>query len=277
MDVVEGVVGPGPFKVQVIDFELEIGWNPGRLNGRDVSADDFGFRKLVGKVDGPNASASSNVDGLLDFLWKWGGIQLSGEDEGVQVMEDVHRFGMTRVIGLPCFSIANVAVISSSKNFTILKDALGEGSGAGEKGADGGGSIVRIIGGIFLLCLLPMRNRQNAQVACSFGSERGRDRDWRSPPAAAGREAGAGIASLALGLATMLAIWGGGKMTDRSSSRGRLGRATMIRQLDEETGYLLTDAVLLWPEGRFSHIQGFWDPLPRIEADSMYGTQAVAT
>lgn len=46
------------------------------------------------------------------------------EDEGVQVMENVHRFGMTHVIGLPCFSIANVAVIRSSENVAILKDAL---------------------------------------------------------------------------------------------------------------------------------------------------------
>jgi hypothetical protein len=55
MYVVEVVFRVGPVKRGIIDFELEIRRNPGRLRGGDVGADDGSVGKLVGEIDGPDS------------------------------------------------------------------------------------------------------------------------------------------------------------------------------------------------------------------------------
>lgn len=68
VNIVECVVGPGPLLVAVVNFELDIGRNPRRLNGRDIGANHFSIGKFIGEIDGPDACAGSDVNGLLNRL-----------------------------------------------------------------------------------------------------------------------------------------------------------------------------------------------------------------
>jgi hypothetical protein len=47
---VERVVVPGPIQVRVVDFELDVGRNPARLDWSDVGTDYLGIRVFVTKV-----------------------------------------------------------------------------------------------------------------------------------------------------------------------------------------------------------------------------------
>ena len=50
MDIVETLRRKGPILVTILDFELQIRWDPGGLDGRDVGTDNLAAWELVGKV-----------------------------------------------------------------------------------------------------------------------------------------------------------------------------------------------------------------------------------
>lgn len=50
VDEIERVVFPSPGEVGVVDLELDVGWDPGGLDGGDIGADDLGVGEFVAKV-----------------------------------------------------------------------------------------------------------------------------------------------------------------------------------------------------------------------------------
>ncbi len=80
MDVVKwlGVLS-GVF--QVINFKLEIGRNPTRLNRRKIRAYDMRRRKLVCKLNGPNPRSSTAIENAT-WVFDWSIEKFSIEDEG---------------------------------------------------------------------------------------------------------------------------------------------------------------------------------------------------
>jgi hypothetical protein len=47
---VKGAILPSPWQRRVVDFKLDVGWNPGGLGRREVGAGYFGIRVSVRKV-----------------------------------------------------------------------------------------------------------------------------------------------------------------------------------------------------------------------------------
>lgn len=97
---VEGIPGPCPLLVTVLQLKLDIRRHPGRLNGRDIGTNNFGIREIVGKIakenngvvrrtrwekeklrghsHGPQSGPCCDVEYLLDLLLlQWSEIQLS--------------------------------------------------------------------------------------------------------------------------------------------------------------------------------------------------------
>lgn len=78
MDEIKGVVGPGPFRIAVVEFKLAIGWGPGWLDRGDVGTNNFGIRKLVGEIASSGKGETSSVRPLCvsqylrDMLIHWG-------------------------------------------------------------------------------------------------------------------------------------------------------------------------------------------------------------
>ena len=49
---VKGIIGPGPFLIAVLEFELDVGRYPRRLNGGDICANNLRVGEVVGKIAG---------------------------------------------------------------------------------------------------------------------------------------------------------------------------------------------------------------------------------
>jgi len=65
MNVIKIVRLKGPFICEVFDLKLDIGWDPGGLDGRKVSPYDVGGWVLISKVNRPNSCTSPKIKHFL--------------------------------------------------------------------------------------------------------------------------------------------------------------------------------------------------------------------
>ena len=60
--------GIGPVALAVVDDEFAVRWHPARLDGTQVIAGDLRSRKVIGKLDRPDARPSADIQDALDVL-----------------------------------------------------------------------------------------------------------------------------------------------------------------------------------------------------------------
>ncbi len=98
VDEVEGpLVEPG--RLGVLDLEVQVGRHPAGLDGAEVGADHFGAGRLVGKVDGPDASAGAHVEHALHVRRDGGAVEGAAEGEVAHMVEEVLPVLLILVVG----------------------------------------------------------------------------------------------------------------------------------------------------------------------------------
>lgn len=135
-----------PFALGVVDVELCIGRHPGGLDGREVCAKDFAAGVLVRKVDGPYAGAGANVQHSGRGRRDGGIVQLAGQDQGEDVVQQVEAVLLLLVVGQHVGAGA-VAVVPAAVGVFVVEDGRGERGAGGAVGVQG---AVRVAAGVGL-------------------------------------------------------------------------------------------------------------------------------
>lgn len=127
VDEVEGVGGPGPRQLGVVDLELAVGRDPVGLDGRQVGPEHLGARVLVGEVDRPDARPRADVEHLLDVLAQRRQVQLPVEQQRQHVVVDVYGVVLAVVVGPPIARGVLLAMVCPPVDSAVIHDAGRQG------------------------------------------------------------------------------------------------------------------------------------------------------
>lgn len=126
VDVVKTFAGRvGPFGLDVIDVEFDVGGDEGRLDRGEVDAHHDGFGVVVAEFDAVETRAAAEVEDALRLV-KRGAVQMAAEDHFEDVVEHVETVLFEFVIGENVLALA-VGVVATAIFVAVVEDGAGEG------------------------------------------------------------------------------------------------------------------------------------------------------